>query len=86
MDPAGMTLLVGIGMAIVAFFVFVLIFRLIWNGVVPAVFGLKTITFWQALGILILASILFGSHRVVNTDMTNTLPKRSEAAVTTLPV
>jgi hypothetical protein len=79
MDPAGMTLLVGIGMAIVAFFVFVLIFRWIWNGVVPNVFGLKTITFWQALGILILASILFGGHRVISTDMTSSLPKRSDA-------
>jgi hypothetical protein len=38
----------------------------IWNLVVPDVFGLKQITLWQALGILILASILFGGHRVVH--------------------
>ena len=33
---------------------------------IPDVFGIKRITIWQALGILILASILFGGHRVVN--------------------
>jgi hypothetical protein len=51
------------------------------------VFGLKAITFWQALGILILASILTGGHRVVSNDITNIIPKRTGAAsVTTLPV
>jgi hypothetical protein len=34
--------------------------------VIPDVFGIEQITIWQALGILILASILFGGHRVVN--------------------
>ena len=29
----------------------------------PAVFGLRTITLWQALGILILSKILFGGFR-----------------------
>jgi hypothetical protein len=38
----------------------------IWNLAMPDVFGVKSITPWQALGILILASILFGGHRVVN--------------------
>jgi hypothetical protein len=31
----------------------------------PDVFGIKEITFWQAFRILILASILFGGHQVV---------------------
>ncbi len=35
---------------------------LLWNWLLPAVFGLKTITFLQAVGILILAKILFGTH------------------------
>jgi hypothetical protein len=71
------------GMAIAAvligFIVFVLVFQLIWNWTVPAVFGLKRITFFQALGILILASILTGGHRIVSTDVTGALPKRSHA-------
>jgi hypothetical protein len=85
MDPM-MTTAVTIAIVVVAFVVFVLVFRWIWNHTVPAVFGLKEITFWQALGILILASILTGGHRVISTDITN-LPKRVGAASTsTFPV
>ncbi len=32
----------------------------LWNAILPLVLGVKTITFWQALGILILSKILFG--------------------------
>jgi hypothetical protein len=32
----------------------------LWNGVLVNVLGVKIITFWQALGILVLARILFG--------------------------
>lgn len=32
----------------------------LWNGVLVDVLGVKAITFWQALGILVLARILFG--------------------------
>lgn len=32
----------------------------LWNGVLADVLGVKVITFWQALGILVLARILFG--------------------------
>ncbi len=31
------------------------------------------------IGILILASILTGGHRIVSTDVTSSFPKRSEA-------
>ena len=33
---------------------------LLWNWLVPPVFGLETITFWQALGLFVLSKILFG--------------------------
>ena len=78
MDPVMITLLF-IGGALIGFIVFVLVFRWIWNHTVPAVFGLKQITFWQAVGILLLASILTGGHRIVSNDITN-LPKRAGAA------
>jgi hypothetical protein len=45
----------------VAVFSFVLM-RL-WNWLMPALFGWHVITFWQALGILILSKILFGGFR-----------------------
>lgn len=61
-----MGVLIGLVVAIVALVVFTFIFMWIWNLVMPDVFSVKSITFWQALGILILASILFGGHRVVN--------------------
>jgi hypothetical protein len=33
----------------------------LWNAILPAVVGVKAITFIQALGILLLSKILFGS-------------------------
>ena len=47
MDPT-MTTAVAVAIVLVSFVVFVLVFRWIWNHTVPAVFGLKEITFWQA--------------------------------------
>ena len=36
------------------------ILMLLWNWLMPMIFDLTTITFWQALGLLILSKILFG--------------------------
>jgi hypothetical protein len=35
----------------------------LWNLVMPAIFGIRSIGFWQALGLLILSKILFGGFR-----------------------
>ena len=35
----------------------------LWNWLAPALFGGHLITFWQAVGILILSKILFGGFR-----------------------
>lgn len=32
----------------------------LWNWLMPAIFGLKVITFWQGLGLLVLARIMVG--------------------------
>jgi hypothetical protein len=45
---------------IAAFLVFSAIVMTLWNAILPAVLGVKTITFVQALGILALSKILFG--------------------------
>ena len=37
------------------------VIMLLWNWLMPALFGLSTITYWQAVGLLILSKILFGS-------------------------
>jgi hypothetical protein len=49
--------------AITAVAVFGLIVMSLWNWLAPVVFGARTITFWQALGILVLSKILFGGFR-----------------------
>ena len=41
-------------------FIFGNIVMLLWNAVLPSVFAIGTITFWQAIGILVLSKILFG--------------------------
>jgi hypothetical protein len=35
----------------------------LWNALLPVLFGWPTIGFWQALGLLLLSKILFGSFR-----------------------
>jgi len=40
--------------------------RGLWNVLIPPIFGWHVITFWQALGLLVLSKILFGGfHRHV---------------------
>lgn len=33
--------------------------KLLWNWLMPVIFGLPVITFWQAAGLMLLISILF---------------------------
>ena len=49
--------------AIAALALFSLIVMWLWNEVVTDVFNIKTISFWQAAGLLILSKILFSSFR-----------------------
>jgi hypothetical protein len=42
------------------FFLFGWVVMLLWNWVMPEIFGLKTLTYWQAWGVLALSCILFG--------------------------
>src|ERR1051325_3240927 len=48
---AGIALFIAIGGVVV---------MLLWNWLAPMLFGLRLITFWQALGLLALCRILFG--------------------------
>ena len=36
------------------------IVMLLWNAILPSIFGIATINYWQALGLLVLSRILFG--------------------------
>ena len=54
----------GIGLAILFTGLFSFLVFLLWNWLMPAIFGLTTITFFQAFGLLVLSKILFfGFHR-----------------------
>lgn len=42
--------------------------QLLWNWLMPAIFNLPTITFWQAMGLNIMASILFKDNSIKTND------------------
>lgn len=50
-----------IGAALVFVLGFVVMY--LWNAILPGVLGVKTISFWQAMGIFVLAKILFGGFK-----------------------
>lgn len=45
---------------IVALVVFGFVTMSLWNWLMPMLFGLRVISFWQALGLVVLSKILFG--------------------------
>ena len=46
----------------------------LWNWLMPEIFGLTTITYWQAVGLFILAKFIFGGFGG-NNDSSNCNPK-----------
>jgi hypothetical protein len=50
-------------LGIIGIFIFGSIVMLLWNALIPGIFNLRQIDFWQALGLLVLAKILFGGFR-----------------------
>ena len=55
-------LMIPIGIVAIIVFTFVggTVVQLLWNWLLPPLFGWKELTFWQALGMLALCRILFG--------------------------
>lgn len=47
----------------VFFFLFGYFVMRLWNWLMPDLFGLHTISYWQAIGVLVLSKILFGGFR-----------------------
>ena len=59
----------GIILAVLLAFLFGWIVMLLWNWLMPEIFGLTTITFWQAWGLVILSHLLFKlGHHDHNSD------------------
>ena len=44
-------------------FLIALPLMLLWNGLVPEIFGLKTISYWDAFGLYLLSNLLFKSTK-----------------------
>ena len=61
---------IGIGILAIVFatlaaFVFGYVAMSLWNWLMPAIFGLKTIGYWQTVGLLFLSWIFFGRFRTI---------------------
>ena len=55
-------ILMGIGFAILAagfFFLVILVTMVLWNRLMPEIFNLPVITYWQTAGLLVLSCIFF---------------------------
>jgi hypothetical protein len=50
----------GIILAVFLAFIFGYFVMLLWNWIMPALFGLPVITYWMGFGIIILARLIFG--------------------------
>ena len=50
----------GVCLAVLFALLFGWLVMLLWNWLMPALFGIKAVTYWQAFGITVLAKILFG--------------------------
>ncbi len=50
-------------LVVLALVVFSFVVMRLWNWLTPELFGWHPITFWQALGLLVLSKILFGGFR-----------------------
>ena len=53
----------GIGLIIFGCMLYSLPVYLLWNWVVPTIFGLSEITIWQSLGITLLSRFLFAADK-----------------------
>ena len=62
--PKGMKVGALIGLGVIAFFTLALVFgwvvQFLWNATVADMFGWPEISYWQAIGIFVLAKFLFG--------------------------
>ncbi|HOP27752.1 MAG TPA: hypothetical protein PKX02_11205, partial [Candidatus Sabulitectum sp.] len=58
---AGLVIL-GIIAAAALAIVFGLAIQWLWNQLMPPIFGLPEVSYWQAVGLVVLAHILFGHH------------------------
>jgi hypothetical protein len=62
------TIVVGLALIVFLSFLLALPVMLLWDAVMPAIFGLTTITWFQAWGLSLLCGLLFKSHTTTKKD------------------
>jgi len=53
-------IVLGLVLAVVFGFIFGILVMWLWNALMPGLFGLKMIGYWQGVGLVVLARLLFG--------------------------
>lgn len=69
MENFGETVVNFIGILIIAFIADLILawpIMLLWNWLMPLIFGLKVLTFWEAFGVMLLCSLLFSNSSNYN--------------------
>jgi hypothetical protein len=62
------SILIIIGLIILAAILFTLPLQILWNWLMPTIFNLPIISFWQAFGLNLLAGILFRTNVNIKKD------------------
>jgi hypothetical protein len=78
--PEKVLLVIGMILLAIAFAaLFGLVVMLLWNWLMPEIFGLKQVNFWQAVGLTVLSWILFkGNMSSSNSGSRSTDRKRKQ--------
>ena len=73
-------IMIPIGIGAIAIFAFIggTAVQLLWNWLLPPLFGVPELTFWQALGMLALCRILFGGWGGRGSDHHKSTPEERE--------
>jgi hypothetical protein len=66
----------GVAFAVLFALLFGVVVKALWNWLMPPLFGLGVITFWQAFGVVLLAKILFGGHGNVHRNRDRYVERR----------
>jgi len=68
MEKTVVVAVVAIGTLVLVALIMGLPLMLLWNWLMPMLFGFKTLTFWQAVGLNMLSGILFKNTSTTKSD------------------
>jgi len=68
MEKAAVVAVIALGTLVLVALIMGLPLMLLWNWLMPMLFGFKTLTFWQAVGLNMLSGILFKNSPTTKSD------------------